>query len=1124
MTAFRILLVSVFLWLSLVPAHAEDQVAPSSPLLQSVDKDEEEKAVAPELVVTRGWGHSKFGRIVFDWRDPVTFNAKIVGDQLRISFERPLKTDLAAATQRLKPFLSDLKVHPGGTVVSASLNGYFSVRSFANENAVVIDLIPEDKPQGEPDEDPDAWLKRTPKVAVRAGEHPGFGRMVFDWEGDVGYEIERKGPVVKIRFDRPARIDVSRLASALTGRVSAASSETRKSDVTVGMAIPEGLEIRHFRDGHRVAIDILAPAPPKPEPHDAEKIAEGDGHKASRTSKKAIDDGHGKAAGKSAENDEAGAKKPLQLARDALRARRAAERARQENDKKFKDAPLVTVDAERKGPAVEIRFNWRKAVSAAVCRRDDNVYVLFDDTARLAVEGLKVVGEGMIEDVEQTDADRMSLVRMTVPKTLVPSVSLDGTLWTLRIAPAQMSGLIERPVEVVTNVERDGRSTVLLTAKGLGRPHVFLDRLVGDVVNVYPMQRAGVGNSVERSLVDVDLLSSALGVAVIPRRDDLQMIRNAEGLFISSPTGLSVSSASDIAGKEPASESSAYVFGDLVKWSGNADAFEKTKQLHLRRILVAPDAQRNGARLDLVRFYLANGMAADALGVLEVVLDGKPDLAKDLGVRALRGAAHFLLGQYALAQTEFDSEDFKNDPSVAPWRAAIAAARGDWAKAHALIRDSRGMVAALPQWLKNRFYAIGAEAALAVGDADNAKPWLEALRSSPLNGVEEDYYQFLTAHAQRLAGKPSVAKNIWRRLIETGNRLVRAKSQLALVNADLETKDATHKQAIERLEALSFAWRGDSFEFDVKRRVGELYAESGDNRTGLLRLRQAASHFKDVEGAEAIAEDMRKRFRMLFLDGGADKLDAVRALALYEEFRELTPPGEDGDEMIRKLADRLVKVDLLGEASRLLEHQVRFRLTGVERSRVGARLALIELLNREPAKAVEALKLSEGEELPEDLEVQRRYLKVRALGQNKDVEGALATLTGDVSHDAELLRLEIYWTNERWEDVARTVRRIIPGHDVEELEPKYADLVLRWAVALTMQNDIEGLVALRERFGAAIAKTSYAEAFKAIAGVDVGVVPDFKTLVARTGDLKDFRSFMAHYRDKIRSQALSTIN
>ncbi|MFT5486875.1 MAG: hypothetical protein ACI9MU_001791, partial [Alphaproteobacteria bacterium] len=256
----------------------------------------------------------------------------------------------------------------------------------------------------------------------------------------------------------------------------------------------------------------------------------------------------------------------------------------------------------------------------------------------------------------------------------------------------------------------------------------------------------------------------------------------------------------------------------------------------------------------------------------------------------------------------------------------------------------------------------------------------------------------------------------------------------------------------------------------------------------------------------------------------ADKLPPVTALALYEEFRELTPAGNEGDEMIRKLADRLAKVDLLSEAGRLLEHQVRFRLTGLERSRVGSRLALLRMLDREPAKAIEALKLSDGEELPKELEFQRRYLKVRAYGDNNEPKKGLELLAGDVSHKAEMLRLALHWKNAEWEDVAYTVRRIIPQQNVDVLDPKFADLVLRWGIALTMENDTDGLTSLRDRFGPAMEKTKYKEAFKAIAGVEIGVVPDFKELVRKTGDLDDFQSFLASYRDKVQSNALSAIN
>ena len=60
---------------------------------------------------------------------------------------------------------------------------------------------------------------------------------------------------------------------------------------------------------------------------------------------------------------------------------------------------------------------------------------------------------------------------------------------------------------------------------------------------------------------------------------------------------------------------------------------------------------------------------------------------------------------------------------------------------------------------------------------------------------------------------------------------------------------------------------------------------------------------------------MRAAFANLFLKGGADKMPPVEQLALFYDNVDLTPIGADGDEMIRRMADRLVAVDLLGPAA-----------------------------------------------------------------------------------------------------------------------------------------------------------------------------------------------------------------
>ena len=1113
MTLRAVLGIGLIVALAGMPVRAEELSELKEMMLKPLKEDLAGEA-PPEAVVTRGWSNSSFGRLVFDWDAPVGFTARINGNQLQVTFERSLKTKLEESATKLSRYLSDLRLSESGRTVSGTLRGFYSLRSFSNENAVVVDLIP-DAAHAAMAEDPDAWLRRLAVIPVRAGEHPGFGRLVFDWPSEVDYKLEREGKFVRIRFDQAARIDLSRLVAALPGRVLATTGETKKSEVYVALEVPPGAELRHFRDGTKVAVDIIAPAaPPKKamEPQeDAPKASE---------STKALPPAS-PATPVSAADEPAS---PLSLSKNALRAQRAAELESRQSAKKFKDAPLVTIEAARRGAALDIDFNWRKPVSAAVYRRGDYIWVLFADRARLSIGSLAVIGEDMIDDIEQTDAGSISLLKMRAASHIMPTVKLNGTVWSLRLAPDRMTRPIDKPIEITSETDREGRSTLLLGARGLDRPHVFNDRIIGDVLRVYTVTHPGIGNRVARRLVDIEVLSSGVGLAVVPRRDDIRFVRSSAGLHVSAPAGLSVSLPGDVAGRK-VEHKSEYFFSELANWTGGpVEKFEETKHQHLRRVLVAPKNQRNEARLNLARFYIANGMAADAMGVIEVALAQTPELEASPEVRALRGAAHFLLGHYALAAQEFDKPDLKSDPSIAPWRAGIAAARGDWLKAYQIIRDVRGIVTAMPGWLRTRFTIIGAEAALAVKDIDTAKPWLDGLRNSSLRPDDQQYLTFLNGHATRLEGKQGVARSMWRSVLDSSNRYVRAKAQFALVNSDLASGNIGPADAIKQLEALSFSWRGDSFEFDLNRRLGDIYADMGDYRTSLVRLRQAASNFQDVDGAEAIAEDMRKRFRKLFLEGGADTLEPVSALALYEEFRELTPPGTDGDEMIRKLADRLVKVDLLSEASRLLDHQVRFRLTGLERHRVGARLALIDLLNRNPEKALESLKVSDGSELPGVLELQRRYLQVRALAAAGNPDAALDLLSGDVSHDAELLRLELYWSASDWQKIAQTARRLVPQREASELSPQQADMVLRWAVAQTMEGDTASLIDLRDRFGAAMEKTIYGDAFKAIVGVEIGAVPDFEALVKRTGDLSNFQSFMAGYRDKIRNNALSAIN
>ena len=98
------------------------------------------------------------------------------------------------------------------------------------------------------------WSERShaedmPQVAVRVGNHPGFGRVVFDLPGQVEYELTQQGQHVTIEFKRDLTIG------------SAPSAPHNVQNITGGKGRAEfdvvpGTTVRASRMGDRVVIDV----------------------------------------------------------------------------------------------------------------------------------------------------------------------------------------------------------------------------------------------------------------------------------------------------------------------------------------------------------------------------------------------------------------------------------------------------------------------------------------------------------------------------------------------------------------------------------------------------------------------------------------------------------------------------------------------------------------------------------------------------------------------------------------------------------------------------------------------------------------------------------------------------
>jgi len=332
--------------------------------------------------------------------------------------------------------------------------------------------------------------------------------------------------------------------------------------------------------------------------------------------------------------------------------------------------------------------------------------------------------------------------------------------------------------------------------------------------------------------------------------------------------------------------------------------------------------------------------------------------------------------------------------------------------------------------------------------------------------------------------------------------------------------------AIEEYERLRYAWRGDDFEFNLLRRLGQLYLAEQDYRNGLRTLRQLVSHFREHKDAQFVTQEMADAFSTLYLGGAADVLPPVTAIALYDEFRELTPPGEKGEEMVRKLADRLVAVDLLDRAGKLLEEQIEFRLKGTDKARVGAQLALIRIMANEPDQALKALEDSNSPGLPEDLLTKRRHLRARALMDQAKSDVALQLLQHDESIDAQRLRAEIFWDAQDWPRAAQVFGRLIRADGARPqsgLSEKQALSVLNYAIALTLSDNERGVRRVRDDYGTPMEGTTYRDAFQLITAQKTADAVNARDVAAKVQDAENFQSFLTEYRDRLKTQTLSEL-
>ncbi len=1076
-----------------------------------------------------------YGRILFTLTPAAEAKPALTSGVLTIAFARRIGVDPATIAQSLAAYVASARVDGDGKTFRFALKQAARLHVSRSANQIAIDLVPQSfagTPPELPPPPPKAVaavdVNALPALGVRAGSYAAFTRLVFDWPKSVPYSVFPGAGRITLRFEAQARPDLGVLTRNAPAWVKKAGWRIENKGTIVELDTDADAGFHHFRDGTHVVLDVLAPktdagvyAPPqdngKPGPKTQfTKLSQVAGTSLSPAQAKAIADAAAATQPVKAPDvkaPDAKAKQPdMPKAQDGQKSETPVPPPAEIAQAADPDAPEA--QRTRSGAVLVFPGAGNRAVAAFV--RGMTAWVVFDGAVKIDPVPLKAALGDYPQSFDVSNGSGATILRIGLKRAADISARAEGRNLKITLAP---SGDTQTLALGFTRSDLGPKRAALASvAPGATRPLFLADPEAGDTLIVIPA-RTGRGVLEPRRYLELAVLPSAAGLALTPFSDNLDVRVADSRITITSATGLDVTPASLPQAETPAAlarngDGPAYL--NFEAWAKASGGDFLAAQARLRAAIASLKAdEANSARLTLARFYLANGFAAEALGLVNLIQASDPALQSDAQLLTMRAAADYIMGRYLDARNTLAGTQFDQDRHANFWRGLSEAALENWGAARTALEKAEPVLRRYPADWQARARIAQARTALAAGALEGADSALAKLPRDLPKPLMLDT-QLVRAKLYAQEGRIADADKLYASVESGGDERAAAIAVYERTIAGLGAGSISKAKAIAALEALRFRWRGDALELKTLRKLGDLYFADKRWREGLHILRVASDNFGNDDYARKAQDDMRRAFEDLFLKGKADQMKPVDALALFYDFIELTPIGPNGDEMIRRMADRLVAVDLLTPAANLLNYQVTKRLDGIARAQVATRLAMIQLLDAKPKDALATLRSTRIAGLPDDINHQRQLLEARALAALRQWDLALELIAVDDAPDTRRLRADIYWESGNWAVSAAKFEELLGERwqDAKTLAPDERRDVMRAAISYSLANDQAGLDRLAQHFGAKMKTSPDAPAFAVVTEAIDTQGAAFRDMAARIASVDTFRTFMKNFRKR----------
>jgi hypothetical protein len=974
----------------------------------------------------------QYVRLSFSWAQPTSMRVTDTDTSVIARFSTPVPQSVTGAAAQLAPYVRSIARSSDGKTITLTLNDRHKVRHFTSGKNTGIDVMAALKPpRNKPKPAPPALAQIKPRSDS---------------------VLTTKTPPRTTTSKQSAPSNVAALTTNPTGATSATTSTPTPTSPTTGAAAPTPKAQTPPRQAPVQARENGAPAPA---PEAAQQTNE---------------------------------------TPPSPRTPSAPQRQPETVDAAKTGELRIGVVPNEKGPILQFPFPSRTAI-AAFSRKND-IWMIIGQRMAIDMERLRGILPSSLTNVQRYHYPAYTVLRFTSRDAVYPHVTGSRDNYQLEMQLRPRPATPNTDIAITPGVEQS-EPFILFSVFDAAKPVSFYDPTIGDRWVVVPVFEVGRGIETERNFPGLRILQTSQGIAISTDDDTVRMRRTRAGMKLSRKGGIALS------------KHLPYLPGQK-QVDGLQDAARDV--VIAKNRYHAPGTQMIGARRDLMQrlvrainpesrahilqrlagLYVANGYGPEASTILTELRRLYRTHYDTEKLAIMHAAAAFLAGRNNEAAQYLQDEAIQSSNEAAMWKEAFGLfetiAPGSEINAQEPLKQSlrdiglelqpshanrvfdylgyeSSILRHYPAPLRQRLALIAADRYIKNEQTNDAIAVFDRLDEAGILEPIQPYAEYLFGKIAADKDSTDTAINIWSDLVARDeDRYVTARAEFALITLKYAKGITNLEDTIKALEGLRLDWRGDALERELLSYLGDRHLDAGHYDRAMYSWKELLNAFPRHPQNLRIRQRMAALFEELFTEGLADTMEPLRSLALFYEFRNLTPIGERGNLMVQKLAERLASVDLLDRAIELLDHQVRKRVSGEERARVGAQLALLHIMNDQPKEALSVLERSNYGDANHTLRKLRLQLNAQALADDGRPMDAIGILRDDRSPKGRQLALDILWQMQDWPNVIRYAEDMLALRKnlTAPLTPEESETLIQLALAYSFERDYAQLSYLRD--------------------------------------------------------------